>query len=42
MVSMYQNIVNSLDCPKGIDVLDLWDSSQKVKKYINFSEISPT
>ena len=28
-----QNIVNSLDCPKGVDVLDLWDSSQRLKRY---------
>ena len=41
MEPMYHNIVNSLDCPKGKAVLDWWESSQRFKRYINFSEISP-
>ena len=33
------NKLNSLDCPKGKAVLDWWESSQRLKKYINFSEV---
>ena len=34
-----QNILNSLDCPKGIAVLVWSESRQRFKRYINFSEI---
>ena len=34
---MYQNIVNSLDCLKGIAVLDWWKSSQRFKRHLNIS-----
>ena len=36
-----KNIVKSLDCPKCIAALDLWESNKRFKRYINFSEISP-
>ena len=37
--SMSPKQINSLNCPKGITVLDWWESSQRFKRYINFSEI---
>ena len=33
------NKVNSLNCPKGISVLDWWESNKRFKRYINFSEL---
>ena len=38
-VKVTKNIVNYLNCPKGIAVLDWWESSLRLKRYINFSEI---
>ena len=35
----HQNIINSLDCPKGIAVL-VWSQGFKIKTYINLSEFS--
>ena len=38
-VKVTKNIVNYLDCPKSIAVLNRWEISQKLKRYISFSEI---
>ena len=35
-VNVTKDIVNSLDCPKGIAVLNRWASSHRFKRYINF------
>ena len=34
-------IVNSVNCHKGIPMLDWWESNHRFKRYINFSEIFP-
>ena len=38
-VKVTKDIINSLDCPKGIAVLNCWESSHRFKRYINFSDI---